>query len=165
MKQRFFGIITVAALGVFGLTISSCKEEKKTVKPVDITFKKEGELIIKKATTDSIIKSIDIEIADDEYQTQTGMMYRDSMKDSQGMLFVFPNASLHTFYMKNTQIPLDIIYIGSNKAIVSIQKNAKPFDETSLPSNEPAQYVLEINAGLTDAWNLEVGDTIEFTSQ
>jgi hypothetical protein len=164
MKRHFFRIITVAALGVFGLTISSCKEEKKTVKPVEITFKKEGELIIKKATTDSIIKSIDIEIADDEYQTQTGMMYRDSMKDSQGMLFVFPDAKYHNFYMKNTRISLDIIYIGSDKKIVSIQKNANPFDETSLPSDAPAQYVLEIKGGLSDAWKLEVGDKIDFTS-
>lgn len=165
MKRRFYRIITLASIGVFCLTVHSCKEEKKTVKPVVITFKKEGQLSIKKATNDSIIKSIDIEIADDAYQTQTGMMYRDSMKDNQGMLFIFPDAQYHSFYMKNTKIPLDIIYIGADKKIVSIQKNAKPFDETSLPSNAPAQYVLELNAGLSDRWNIEVGDFIEFKKE
>lgn len=164
MKRRYLKIIAVASLGLFCLSVSSCKEEKKKVEPVVITFKKEGELTIKKAANDSIIKSIDIEIADDEYQTQTGMMYRDSMEDNQGMLFVFLNAQHHSFYMKNTRIPLDIIYFGADKKIVSIQKNASPFDETSLPSNAPAQYVLEIKAGLSDIWKLEVGDWMEYSS-
>lgn len=164
MKRRFLRIVVVTTLGAFCLTVSSCKDEKKTVKPMIITFKKEGELTIRKALTDSIIKSIDIEIADDDYQTQTGMMYRNSMEDTQGMLFVFPKAEYHNFYMKNTRIPLDIIYINSDKKIVSIQKNAKPFDETSLPSNAPAQYVLEINGGLADDWKLDTGDMIEFTA-
>ncbi|MEZ4792978.1 MAG: DUF192 domain-containing protein [Gelidibacter sp.] len=163
MVRHYSKIMAIASIGLCCLTVSSCKEDKKTVKPIVITFKKEGELTIKKTVSDSIIKTIDIEIADDDYQTQTGLMYRDSMKDDQGMLFVFPKASYHSFYMKNTRIPLDIIYIGSDKKIVSIQKNAKPFDETSLPSNAPAQYVLEINAGLSDTWTLEVGDMIEFT--
>lgn len=163
MVRRYLKIMTIASVGMFCFSVSSCKEEKKTVKPVVITFKKEGELSIKKASNDSVIKSIAIEIADDDYQTQTGLMYRDSMKDSQGMLFVFPEADYHSFYMKNTKIPLDIIYIDSYKKIVSIQKNAKPFDESSLPSNAPAQYVLEINGGLSDLWNLEVGDHIEYS--
>lgn len=133
--------------------------------PVVITFKKEGELTIKKGDNDSIITSIDIEIADDAYQTQTGLMYRDNMESDQGMFFVFSKPDYHSFYMKNTRIPLDIIYIGSDKKIVSIQKNAKPFDETSLPSNALALYVLEINAGLSEEWNLEVGDKIDYSAQ
>jgi uncharacterized membrane protein (UPF0127 family) len=131
-----------------GLTYS-CKEEKKRskVSPVVITFKKEGELLLLKASNDSIIKRINIEIADDEYQTQTGLMYRKNIEDSQGLLFIFPDSQYRTFYMRNTQIPLDIIYIDTNRTIVNIQKNAKPFDEASLPSEGPAKYVLEINAG------------------
>lgn len=165
MIRRFFKILTIASVGYCFISIASCKEDKKAVKPVVITFKKEGELTLKKAESDSIIKSIDIEIADDDYQTQTGLMYRNSMEKNQGMLFVFPDEQYHSFYMKNTKIPLDIIYIGADKKIVSIQKNAQPMDDSSLPSNAPAQYVLEINAGLSDAWNLEVGDKIEYSQQ
>ena len=161
MKNRNLKIISVITLGLLCLNMSSCKDDKKTVKPVVIKFKKEGELTLKKAN-DSVIKTIDIEIADDDYQTQTGLMYRDSMEEHQGMLFVFPKADYHSFYMKNTKIPLDIIYIDANKTIVSFQKNAKPFDENSLPSEKPAKYVLEINAGLSDKWNLEVGDKIAY---
>lgn len=161
MKKHVFSLITVLTLGVFCFQFQSCKEEQKTIKPVVVEFKKEGELILKTAN-DSIIKTLDIEIADDEYQTQTGLMYRDAMEQNQGMLFIFPVEELLGFYMKNTKIALDIIYIDSDKKIVSFQKNAQPYSEESLPSNVPAKYVLEVNAGLADAWQLEVGDKIEY---
>ncbi|QNK79009.1 DUF192 domain-containing protein [Winogradskyella undariae] len=145
-------------------SFSSCKEENKTksIDKVEVNFTKEGTLTLKKATSDSIIKTIDIEIADDEYTTQTGLMYRTELETNQGMLFMFPDSQMRSFYMKNTKIPLDIIYIDENKTIVSFQKNAKPMDETSLPSEAPAKYVLEIYGGLSDVWNLNVGDTISF---
>lgn len=142
----------------------NCKEETTKVSSDQVvpTFKKEGSLSIKKADSDSIVKTLDIEIADNEYETQTGLMYRTSMENNQGMLFIFPDSQPRSFYMKNTKIPLDIIYIDEDKAIVSFQKNAQPLNEASLPSNAPAKYVLEINAGLTDVWGLKVGDKIEF---
>lgn len=151
--------------GILSLQLISCKEESKSsiVKHVEITFKKEGKLQLKKATSDSLLASIDIEIADDEYTTQTGLMYRSSMESHQGMLFIFPDIDYRSFYMKNTEIGLDIIYIAEDKTIVSIQKNAKPMDETSLPSEAPAKYVLEVNAGLSDAWELVKGDRIEYS--
>jgi uncharacterized membrane protein (UPF0127 family) len=144
--------------------LSHCKEAKpaKTEDKVVVSFKKEGVLTIKKADSDSIIKTLDIEIAEDAYETQTGLMYRTQLETNQGMLFIFPDSQIRSFYMKNTKIALDIIYIDADKTIVSVQKNAKPFDETSLPSAAPAKYVLEINGGLFDTWQLEVGDLIAF---
>ena len=142
------------------LSMSSCKEDKKVVKQTQVSFKKEGELTIFKA--DSTTVNLDIEIANSEYETQTGLMYRDAMETNQGMLFIFPDETQRYFYMKNTKIALDIIYISGNKTIVSFQKNAKPFDESALPSTFPAKYVLEVNAGLSDAWSLRIGDRIQF---
>jgi uncharacterized membrane protein (UPF0127 family) len=164
MKRQWFQILTVSVIGVFCFSSISCKEKNKhtIVKPIAISFKKEGELRIKKADTDSILTTLDIEIADDDYATQTGLMYRKSMERHQGMLFIFPESDYRSFYMKNTEIPLDIIYISDTKQIVSIQKNAKPMDETSLPSEAPAKYVLEVNAGLSETWNLEKGDYIDY---
>ena len=158
--KRFHKIyyLLLFIIGLLGCDNSA----KSKPKPINISFEKEGSLQLIKKDSDSIIKSLDIEIADDDYQTQTGLMYRDSMEDSQGMLFIFPNEMTRSFYMKNTRIPLDIIYISSDSTIVSFQKNAKPFDETSLPSQFPAKYVLEVNAGLSDAWNLGIGDKIYF---
>lgn len=84
------------------------------------------------------------------------------MADNQGMLFVFEDSRPRYFYMKNTYIPLDLIYIDQNKNIVSFQKNAQPLDEKTLPSYENAKYVLEVNAGLADQWKLQVGDSISY---
>ncbi|TMU57407.1 DUF192 domain-containing protein [Flagellimonas algicola] len=146
------------------LFFSACKTEpKKEIKTNTITFTKEGELTISKSETDSIIASLDIEIAETDYETQTGLMYRESMEQKQGMLFIFPDVTHHSFYMKNTQIPLDIIFIDENLKIDSFQKNAQPLDESGLPSEGPVKFVLEINAGLSDQWGLEVGDTVAYS--
>ncbi|MEP3837900.1 MAG: DUF192 domain-containing protein [Algibacter sp.] len=148
-------------ISVILMGISSCNEDKKVIKQTEVHFTKEGELNIIKAS-DSKAITLDIEIADTDFDIQTGLMYRDSMENNQGMLFVFKDEDERFFYMKNTKIPLDLIYIDANKTIVSFQKNAKPFDESSLPSNAPAKYVLEINAGLVDFWGIAVGDIIKY---
>ncbi len=154
---------TLLGLGLL-LSISSCKEEgKREVQPIKIEFRQDGELRVYDSESDSLKVTFRIEVADDEYERQRGLMDRRSMGDDEGMLFIFPDSNLRSFYMKSTYIPLDIIYIGSGKAIVSFQKNAKPMDESSLPSNFPAQYVFEINGGLSDQLNLKVGDSIDFT--
>lgn len=163
MFPKYLKVVCVLLL--LSILTYSCKEEKKHSKAtrVEIAFKKEGELSLFKASNDSLIQKLNIEIADDDYQTETGLMYRKSMEDNQGMLFIFPDSKYRYFYMRNTEIPLDIIYIDKNLSIVSIQKNAKPFDETSLPSEGPAKYVLEINGGLSTSWDLQKGDKIQFS--
>ncbi len=149
---------------VFAIVLVSCKtESKQALKTETISFTKEGELTVMSTETDSIKANFDIEIAETEYETQTGLMYRKSMKEDRGMLFIQPTESLQYFYMKNTEIPLDIIYINTGMKIVSFQKNAEPFNENTLPSNAPAKYVLEINAGLSDQLGLQVGDSISFS--
>jgi uncharacterized membrane protein (UPF0127 family) len=122
------------------------------VKGGEVVFYKNGNKIIK----------IDVEIAADNVQRAKGLMYRPSMPDSVGMLFVFDQSEPQAFWMKNTMIPLDIIYVGSNKKIVSIQKNAVPYSEASLPSQGDAQYVVEVNAGFSDRYDLQPGDVISF---
>ena len=157
-KVLFIFILSV------GLIFPSCKEKPKQVNnQTEITFTKEGELSLFSKPSDSLIKQLDIEIADNEYERETGLMHRSSMKNNQGMLFIFKNSQPRYFYMKNTHIPLDIIYLSSDMKIVSFQNDAKPMNETSLPSNASAQYVLEINGGLATQWNLKVGDSISFT--
>lgn len=149
---------------LFGLILFSCKEEPKSIETTELKFTKEGELILYSIedTLSQKIKTLDIEFAENDYERETGLMYRRSMEDRQGMLFIFPSEKPQSFYMKNTLIPLDIIYIDSDHKIVSFQKNAKPLDENSLPSSAPAQYVLEINGGLSDQWKLAIGDSIAY---
>jgi len=150
-------------LVLFLAIISSCKEEaKKVIQTETIAFTKEGTLQILKKETDSVLVNLDIEIAETDYETQTGLMYRIGMEDNQGMLFIFPDVAMHSFYMKNTEFPLDIIYIDENLKIASFQENAQPFNENGLSSQVPIKYVLEINAGLSEKLILAVGDQVKF---
>ncbi len=143
--------------------LSSCGEgtKKETIQTQNIAFQKEGELRLLKPDG-SLIKKLDIEIADNEYETQTGLMHRKSMLENRAMLFIFDQEDLRFFYMKNTEISLDIIYIDENFKVVSFIENATPFNEDSLPSEKPARYVLEINAGLLNKWGIQQGDSISF---
>lgn len=145
------------------LVLHSCKKEKPaTVKQVKVEFKHEGNLQLKDSSG-VIKKELQIELADNAFEQQTGLMYRKHLGTTKGMLFIFDKTQMKSFYMKNTYIPLDIIYIDADNTIINIIKNAEPLNEKSLPSEAPAKYVLEINGGLSDTWGLLAGDKISYT--
>jgi len=108
------------------------------------------------------LQRFDIEIAHDEDQRQQGLMFRKSMADTQGMLFVFDEEEEQSFWMHNTYIPLDIVYIDEDGVVVSIQKNCKILNDTPLPSGKPAQYVVEIKGGLSDKIGLAPGSKTQW---
>ena len=152
-------IIMVVALLLF-----SCKEEsKKTIATQSIDFTHEGDLSIFLNSSDTVKTKFNIEFAETDYETQTGLMYRKGMDSNQGMLFIFPDERVHSFYMKNTEFPLDIIYIKEDLRIASFQENAQPLNETGLTSQVPIKYVLEINGGLAQELGLSIGDSISFS--
>ena len=160
--RKFHKLILSVFFGSF-IILVSCKEDaQRVIKTETVTFTKEGILTIYKAQTDSVLVRMDIEIAETDYETETGLMYRKSMDENQGMLFVFPDIRQHFFHMKNTEFGLDIIFLDENLKIASFQENAKPYDDKLLPSQVPVKYALEINAGLSEKWLLEVGDKVEF---
>ena len=105
---------------------------------------------------------IDVEISDDNEERAKGLMYRKRLNDNDGMLFIFNNESYQTFWMKNTLIPLDMIFIDSKFAIIDI-KNAIPCKEepcTLYTSSKPARYVLEVSAGFTRKNNIILGNKV-----
>ena len=122
------------------------------------SFRKDGQV---KILTGSVPLEVDVEIADNDDTRQRGLMYRYNMEEFQGMFFVFPYEDYRSFWMKNTYLSLDIIYINANNEIVSIQKYTQPKSTYSLPSEKPAKYVLEVNAGFTDKYQIKPGDKIE----
>lgn len=142
---------------------SSCKNDaKREIETPEPQFKKETQLIFNDSNEKSIAV-FEIEIAKTSYEHQTGLMYRKSMKNDQGMLFLYPDERpRYGFYMKNTYIPLDLIYINSEKKMVDFNENTVPFNETPLPSEAPAQYVLEVNAGTVEKLGLKLGNSVEF---
>lgn len=91
-----------------------------------------------------------------------GLMYREKLGLNEGMLFVGERERPQSFWMKNTLISLDIIFISKARRIVSIGQNAKPLSEDLIPSDGPAQYVLEILGGQAKALKFKAGDAVEF---
>jgi uncharacterized membrane protein (UPF0127 family) len=149
--------IIVLVIAFILINKSLTKEENSSVKYYH--FKKEGELTFVDSTGNPIIK-IDIEIADNDYERQLGLMNRENMEEMQGMLFIFPEEKYQSFWMFNTLFSLDMLFIDSNKEIVTIHKNTTPLSEQSYPSSKPALYVLEVNAGFCDRHNIKLGDKV-----
>jgi uncharacterized membrane protein (UPF0127 family) len=125
------------------------------------TFKKQGELTFKRPDGSDIV-TIDIEVADDELKTAQGLMFRTGMGEKQGMLFIFPDEEERGFWMKNTRISLDLVYVNAAGEIVSIAKNAIPYSQETIPSGKPAKFVVEVLAGFTNKYEISEGDFIAF---
>lgn len=126
------------------------------------TFVKEGELWFLSQEAQDTIHHISIEVADDADQRAQGMMYRSSMAEDRGMLFIHDEAAIRSYWMKNTKLPLDIIYVSPDKRIVTIYQGVMPYSEKSIPSTAEAQYVVEVNAGFTGRHDIQEGDLIAF---
>ncbi|MFH1173007.1 MAG: DUF192 domain-containing protein [bacterium] len=106
-----------------------------------------------------------VELAITDQEKAQGLMFRTSLPEKSGMLFIYKKESQPGIWMKNTKIPLDIIWLNQNKEIVFLAKNAPPGDEKDYAHFSPgisASYVLEINAGWADKLNLQTGDKISF---
>ncbi|MFQ5750752.1 MAG: DUF192 domain-containing protein [bacterium] len=105
---------------------------------------------------------LDVEIAQDEETLMSGLMYREELPENQGMLFVFQNQRILSFWMRNTFIPLDIAFINRDGMVVDIQQMA-PLDETKqYISSAPALYALEVNAGWFEEHRLKIGSRVQF---
>jgi uncharacterized membrane protein (UPF0127 family) len=141
---------------------NKAKYKGSLVKPDETSFQKEGELVFIDNNTQEIIKEIDIEIADSTYERNQGLMYRYTMKDNNGMLFIYDKSGLRTIWMKNTYISLDIIFVNKDYEIVTIHKNAIPHSINIMPSHKDAIYVVEVVAGFCDKYNIKEGDRIQF---
>jgi uncharacterized membrane protein (UPF0127 family) len=105
--------------------------------------------------------SVGVEVADTPEARSVGLMFRTELPAEQGMLFIFPESQVLTFWMKNTFVPLDIIFFDENKTIVAIHENTiTNNDQLQYSSNLPSKYALEVNAGFARAHGLQVGDSI-----
>ena len=125
----------------------------------DYEFKKEGELILLSSKNDTI-KIIDIEIAVQKEQRTQGMMHRDIFPDDQGMLFIFDKEEMLSFWMRNTILSLDMIFVNTDLQIVTIRRNTDPISDTHYFSDEPALYVVEVAAGFCERYGIVEGDKI-----
>ncbi len=108
-------------------------------------------------------EEIFVEIADSDSEQTAGLMFRNNLPENQGMLFIFKEEEIRSFWMKNTYISLDIIFLNSEKEVINFYESAEPLNETKkYISASPCKYVLEVNGGWSKNHSLEEGDKIEF---
>lgn len=108
-------------------------------------------------------RRFDVELATTSKEQALGLMFRDSMDEDHGMLFIFPGSATRSFWMKNTRIPLDIFYFDENLRLVNVAQNVKPCHVQQCPvynSDGPARYVLELNAGKAAELAVKPGDEL-----
>ena len=105
--------------------------------------------------------TVTVEVVTTPQERERGLMYREELDPSSGMLFVFPATQNLSFWMRNTKIPLDILFIDDAGTIVRIHRRTRPFSETSLPSGRPARFALELVGGTADRIGIAEGDRVE----
>ena len=108
--------------------------------------------------------AVDVELARTEPERRKGLMDRPSLPDDAGMLFIFDETSVQSFWMKNTLIPLDMIFIDDEGRIAGIVESAEPRTLTERTVGKPSRYVLEVNGGWSRAHGVRAGDRVRFES-
>lgn len=131
-----------------------------TITPVHAETPTNGILSIE---TDSDTLQFEVEIADEPDERSRGLMFRESLGDDEGMLFIYPSPRIASFWMKNTQIPLDMLFIDAEGQILSIARETTPFSLSPVLSDGLVTSVLEISGGLADTLGIDVGDGVEWT--
>ncbi|MDD4014600.1 MAG: DUF192 domain-containing protein [Petrimonas sp.] len=156
----FIAVVAVAAT-LFFLTQ---KEDTKITDggAFEISFNKQGTLAFLSAQNNDTLSVIDIEVADNNQRRARGLMYRKSLPADAGMLFVFDEEEIQGFWMKNTYIPLDMLFVNADNEIITIHTNTAPLKEWNYASTRPALYVVEVNAGYCAQKQITEGDKIIF---
>lgn len=112
-------------------------------------------------TTDTGSYAFQLEIANTEAERSKGLMFRRSLGQRSGMLFVFPSERHLNFWMQETYIPLDIIFLDAQLNVIKVHQQAKPLQtQEQYPSVEPAMYAVELNGGVAAEINLDLGDQL-----
>jgi uncharacterized membrane protein (UPF0127 family) len=109
-------------------------------------------------------QEFELEVANAPATRQRGLMHRPAMPAHRGMIFVFPQEEVLGFYMKDTLIPLDIVFINSAQRVVAI-KQMKPLDQTTTHSSVPARWAIELNQGTAQRIGLRIGDLVEVPAE
>lgn len=142
MKVLRFAVLGAALLLASAVAVFAAERER---------------LVIQAATGEH---RFDVEIADDPQERSRGLMFRREMADAHGMLFDFRRDERASFWMRNTYIPLDMIFIEADGTIESIAKRTTPLSEKSVRSHGPVRFVLEINGGLSETLGIAAGDIV-----
>lgn len=152
-------VLLLAACGEDATPRSETTDDDKTPERI-IPFRKDGTLDLLREGERYL--TLNIEIAADDSARTRGLMQRTSLPDRSGMLFLFDVEHNIGFWMGNTLIGLDLIFIDADSQIVDIHKYAAPLSPETIATDVPAQYVLEVVAGFTDSYGITEGDRVRW---
>lgn len=107
-------------------------------------------------------RKVTVEVVSSPRAVERGLMYRQHLPIDDGMLFLMGEEDIQSFWMRNTLIPLDMIFIGKDMKVVGIVENAEPRTETSRTVNKPSSYVLEVNGGWSAKNGIAAGTAVKF---
>ncbi|NQV74352.1 DUF192 domain-containing protein [bacterium] len=149
-------------------SISGCSSENQPAVDtaaedhINVPFTKHGSLTMSRDGV--VFREIAIEIADSDSSRTRGLMQRDKLPADSGMLFIFESETQQGFWMANTRLALDLVFIRTDGSVQSISKYVQPMSLDTVLSDGPAQYVLEVEAGYVDSVGLTEGDQIQWTA-
>ena len=139
---------------VLSLAANACSHSTQAARP------SEPEVIL---TTRAGEQHVKVEIAREDPERQRGLMFRQKLEAGRGMIFLFERPERLKFWMKNTYIPLDMIFIGADKRVVYVEENAEPLTTQARgPADEDSQFVLEVPGGWARAHGVERGVAVKF---
>ena len=141
--------------------LSACGNDEEDQTPRDIPFRADG--VLEFLDQDGVrLEAIAIEIADTDSARQRGLMDRRSLPERGGMLFIFEDEDQRSFWMRNTPLSLDIIFVDADSQVVNIQRRTRPLSSQEIPSDGPAKYVVEVRAGFTERHDIDENASIRW---
>jgi uncharacterized membrane protein (UPF0127 family) len=143
------------------LALPACQRPPGSSSPSGPTAGPRAEVLFSPSTGGAPLR-VRVELARTPDELQRGLMFRTALEEDAGMLFLFDGMELRRFWMRNTQIPLDMIFLDDQRVVVGIEENTIPLDETGRGPNRPAQYVVEVRGGYARRHGLGVGAKAEF---
>ncbi|MBX2833800.1 MAG: DUF192 domain-containing protein [Micavibrio sp.] len=159
-KAIFIFTIFVGGMGVSGASYAEEYHPLHLQRPDVDDYKLFETTEIDIKTAEGQVYHLNVELAETRAQQARGLMFRTEIAENSGMLFAFDDEVIHTFWMKNTLIPLDMIFVRHDGKIHHIHQNAQPQDLTPITSKYPSLAVLELEGGMADKLGIKVGDVI-----
>lgn len=150
------------------ITLSGCSDTDETESSddrVNRTLDYSSEVSFLSSDGDQLISTVTVAVADDDLSRSEGLMDVHELPTESGMLFIFEGDQPRSFWMANTPLSLDIIFVNSNMEIVRIHRNTPPYSHEQIRSELPAKYVVEVNAGYTLRYDIREGMRIAIADQ
>ena len=162
MLKRCAGLQLLALLLAQGCADAKCAPERPDAAPAQST---EVAMLSQRGKVTLHLRGgreerLEVEIASDDPSRSRGLMFRTALPETAGMIFVFPDESLRSFWMKNTLIPLDMLFIDAKGVVVGVVENAEPRTLTSRSVEGDSKYVLEVGGGWCSRHGVAAGDTM-----